>query len=52
MSLGSSKPWTEILFMLTGSHEVSANALLLYYKPLLIWLKEYTAKFHVPIGWK
>ncbi|XP_031620875.1 angiotensin-converting enzyme-like isoform X2 [Contarinia nasturtii] len=51
LQLGSSKHWTEILYMLTGSREVRADALLLYYKPLISWLNSLVEDFNIPIGW-
>jgi peptidyl-dipeptidase A len=40
LALGSSKPWPEALFALTGQKEMDATALLDYFKPLTEWLKE------------
>lgn len=51
MHLGTSKHWTEILHMLTGSRQITADALLLYYKPLIVWLGDLVDKFEIPIGW-
>lgn len=51
LSIGASKHWTEVLFVLTGSRKVSADALMLYYKPLIIWLKDVVKEFDIPVGW-
>lgn len=51
LRLGSSKHWTEILYMLTGSREITSDALLHYYKPLIVWLESLVEKFNIPIGW-
>ncbi|XP_013394530.1 angiotensin-converting enzyme-like [Lingula anatina] len=39
LKLGSSKPWPEALEKVTGTRNMSANAILLYFKPLIDWLK-------------
>lgn len=40
LDLGSSKPWPEALYVLTGQREMDATALLDYFAPLHAWLKE------------
>jgi hypothetical protein len=39
MSLGSSKHWPEALEVLTGKTEVTVDAILKYFKPLIKWLE-------------
>lgn len=51
MKIGASQPWTETLFILTGSREVKADSLLLYYAPLIEWLEKIVVGYDVPIGW-
>lgn len=51
LKLGTSVHWTEVLFILTGSRQVSADALLLYYKPLIEWLERLTIDHDIPLGW-
>jgi peptidyl-dipeptidase A len=40
LKLGSSKPWQEALFELTGQREMDATAILEYFAPLQKWLEE------------
>lgn len=51
LKLGTSVHWSEVLFMLTGSREVSADALLLYYKPLIVWIEKQVIDHKIPVGW-
>lgn len=51
MSLGASVHWTEALFILTGKREITADALLEYYQPLIHWLEKYVVDFNIPLGW-
>ncbi|XP_055310478.1 angiotensin-converting enzyme-like [Sitodiplosis mosellana] len=51
LQLGTSRHWTDVLHMLTGSREVKADALLLYFKPLISWLNSLVDDFDIPIGW-
>lgn len=40
MSLGSSAHWTEVLYILTGKREITADSLLKYYEPLIEYLQK------------
>jgi peptidyl-dipeptidase A len=40
LKLGSSKPWQEALFQLTGQREMDATAMLEYFAPLQKWLAD------------
>ncbi|XP_055378319.1 angiotensin-converting enzyme-like protein Ace3 [Condylostylus longicornis] len=51
MKLGSSVHWSEVLYILTGNSELSADPLLEYYQPLIIWLDRLIINFEIPIGW-
>ncbi|XP_064085534.1 angiotensin-converting enzyme-like [Macrobrachium nipponense] len=51
LSLGASKPWWEVLEVMTGEKRMSARALLDYFKPLEEWLKEDNRKSGDGIGW-
>lgn len=51
LKLGTSVHWTEVLYILTGSRQVSSEALLLYYKPLIDWLEKVAVDYDVPLGW-
>ena len=52
LELGKEKPWPDALASLTGEHELSADALLEYFKPLQIWLDEHRSKNNYSLGWK
>lgn len=41
LSLGSSKHWSEVLEIMTGEKELSAEPILEYFQPLYNFLKEY-----------
>ncbi|XP_041371786.1 uncharacterized protein LOC121385251 [Gigantopelta aegis] len=43
LSLGSSKPWPEVMEIMTGQRQMDAGALLEYFKPLTDWLKDRNA---------
>lgn len=49
--MGTSQPWTEVLFVLTGYREVRADAFREYYAPLEEWLKQLVREFAMPVGW-
>ena len=40
LELGQSKPWPEALKQLTGEDKADASAMIEYFQPLLVWLKE------------
>ncbi|NVB83550.1 MAG: M2 family metallopeptidase [Kofleriaceae bacterium] len=40
LAMGSSKPWQEALFALTGERKMDASAILEYFAPLQKWLEE------------
>jgi peptidyl-dipeptidase A len=40
LTLGRSKPWPEALKTMTGSDKADASAIVEYFQPLLVWLKE------------
>ncbi len=40
MEMGLSKPWVEALEALTGKKQMDATAILGYFEPLHVWLKE------------
>ncbi|XP_055846747.1 angiotensin-converting enzyme-like [Episyrphus balteatus] len=51
LSLGSSVHWSEVLYILTGSREISAQPLIEYYQPLFTWLEKIAIEYDIPIGW-
>jgi peptidyl-dipeptidase A len=40
LALGASKPWPDALEGFTGTRDVSADALVDYFQPLMTWLQE------------
>lgn len=40
LEMGASKPWPDALEAFTGSREMSGNAMIEYFKPLMVWLKK------------
>ncbi|XP_075033464.1 angiotensin-converting enzyme [Mixophyes fleayi] len=51
MRLGNSKPWPDVMETITGQRNMSAHALLEYFKPLTDWLVEQNTKNGETIGW-
>ncbi|KAJ6636732.1 Angiotensin-converting enzyme [Pseudolycoriella hygida] len=49
LQIGASQPWTETLFILTGSRKIKADSLLLYYAPLIEWLEKVVVAYDIPI---
>ena len=40
MKMGQSRPWPDALAALTGERKMDANALIEYFEPLMVWLRE------------
>jgi peptidyl-dipeptidase A len=40
LEMGASRPWPDVLEVLTGERQMSAEALLEYFAPLKAWLDE------------
>ncbi|CAL1545973.1 unnamed protein product, partial [Lymnaea stagnalis] len=51
LSQGSSIPWQDQLDYLTGSRQVTADAILQYFKPLHVWLVNDNTLHKETIGW-
>ncbi|XP_030387391.1 angiotensin-converting enzyme isoform X2 [Scaptodrosophila lebanonensis] len=53
MSLGSSKPWQEVIakILLPDNANLSSLALLEYYQPILNWLNAHNKETNAKIGW-
>ncbi|PIO05261.1 hypothetical protein AB205_0182740, partial [Aquarana catesbeiana] len=51
MKLGYSKPWPDVMEVITGQRNMSAHALLKYFEPLTNWLIEQNTKNKEIIGW-
>nr|XP_048686115.1 angiotensin-converting enzyme isoform X2 [Caretta caretta] len=51
LKAGSSKPWQEILFNMTGMEKMDAGALLEYFSPVTAWLQNQNNKRNETLGW-
>nr|XP_034299426.1 uncharacterized protein LOC117680950 isoform X1 [Crassostrea gigas] len=51
LQLGSSKPWPEVMKVLTGSPKVDVGPLMEYFSPLIEWLKETNEEEGNFLGW-
>jgi peptidyl-dipeptidase A len=40
LALGASQPWPDTLQKLTGTRQMDASAIMEYFQPLDVWLKE------------
>jgi peptidyl-dipeptidase A len=40
LALGASRPWPDALEGFTGTRDISADALVTYFQPLMTWLQE------------
>ena len=52
LELGSSKPWKEVMEVMTGQPKVDTAAYREYFRPLEKWLKEENERNGVSVGWK
>ncbi|XP_063259700.1 angiotensin-converting enzyme [Prinia subflava] len=51
LKLGFSKPWPEAMQLITGQPNMSAEALMSYFKPLMTWLEKENEKNGEVLGW-
>ncbi|KAM9296895.1 LOW QUALITY PROTEIN: angiotensin-converting enzyme [Gastrophryne carolinensis] len=51
MKLGNSKPWPDVMQIITGQRNMSAHALLKYFEPLTNWLIEQNTINKETLGW-
>ena len=51
LKMGSSKPWSEAMEVLTGQSKMNASALIDYFKPLTDWLKTENSNKGYKVGW-
>jgi len=49
--LGFSKPWPEAMEIITGQPNMSADALMSYFEPLMTWLVKENEKNGEVLGW-
>ena len=52
LKLGSSKPWKEVIEVMTGEPKMDTAAFREYFMPLEKWLKEENERNGVTLGWK
>ncbi|ROT83106.1 angiotensin converting enzyme [Penaeus vannamei] len=52
LKLGSSKPWQEVLRILTGEERMDTSALREYFQPLEKWLREENSRRGESVGWR
>lgn len=51
LKLGFSKPWPEAMELITGQPNMSADALMSYFEPLMTWLVQENKKNGEVLGW-
>lgn len=51
MKLGFSKPWPEAMKLITGQPNMSASAMMNYFKPLMDWLITENERHGEKLGW-
>ncbi|XP_038018778.1 angiotensin-converting enzyme [Motacilla alba alba] len=51
LKLGFSKPWPEAMQLITGQPNMSAEALMSYFEPLMTWLEKENQKNREVLGW-
>ncbi|XP_074199548.1 angiotensin-converting enzyme isoform X1 [Camelus bactrianus] len=51
MKLGFSQPWPEAMKLITGQPNMSASAIMTYFKPLLDWLQTENGRHGETLGW-
>lgn len=52
LKLGASKPWPDVMEIMTGQRKMDATALLDYFKPLQDWLEAKNKELNLFIGWE
>ena len=52
LEIGASKPWKEVMEVMTGEPKMDTAAIREYFKPLEEWLKEENKRTGVAVGWK
>lgn len=52
LKLGASKPWKEVIEVMTGKPQMSTDAFREYFRPLEDWLRVENARNYVQVGWK
>lgn len=52
LEAGQSQPWQATLNSMTGTDHLDAQAMLDYFQPLYVWLKQQNAASGAKVGWK
>ena len=52
LKIGASKPWKDVMEVMTGEPKMDTAAIREYFKPLEEWLEEENARTGVTVGWK
>merc|ERR1711970_954039 len=51
LKMGASRPWPEAMEKMTGQRKMSTEALMEYFAPLEVWLRNENEKSGVEVGW-
>jgi len=51
IKLGASKPWKEVMRVMTGEPKMDTNAIRAYFEPLEAWLKAENQRNGITVGW-
>ena len=52
LEIGASKPWKDVMEVMTGEPKMDTAAIREYFKPLEEWLIEENKRSGVTVGWK
>ena len=52
LEIGASKPWKEVMEVMTGEPKMDTAAIREYFKPLEEWLNGENKRTGVAVGWK
>jgi hypothetical protein len=52
LDIGASKPWKEVIEVMTGEPKMDTAAFREYFAPLEKWLKEENERNGVKVGWR
>lgn len=52
LEMGKSKPWPEAMKAMTGSRDMSADAFLEYFEPLIKYFEKQNKKTGAHVGWE
>ena len=52
LAMGSSRPWPEVMKVMTGQEKMDASAIREYFAPLEKWLIAKNSELGETVGWK